>query len=787
MKFDRQQRRVHMSVREFAAFHAGPRRWGTGPLQPWRSQLGTAAHAQLAQEADTDGSASTFESPIQGTLCVGDWHIVLQGRIDKVTHAGEQTQITEFKTVSAALPLPAADAESRYADYFDQLAAYLALADILPDWESANLTGELLLHNLSDGFRQALPMSLDEARRRVAARCEILLPFLNHRWQARIRHEQVAACAAFATLREGQADAITALDDATMLNPVVLFQAPTGFGKTGIVLQHALQRLSDGHFNRLIYLTGKATGQLEVVRQLGTMLTYDEGLPAASVLQLRNKSEHSARCQVLGCDARASCTANIEAQWKAAALQPWQLLERGSPDIDTLASVAARAQLCPFELTKSLLPYADIWVCDYNYLFSPGAQAVLETVPGYDPAQTCCLIDEAHNLSARVADCYSFTQSEFTVRQLLDALLVAKAPPRLINALEQWARLLRGLQPCDALDTHTHYEAIDTLEQLARCLSETPLQADSLQPQDMDQLYAYYQYAQVMTEDRFETLCWSPQNGQLRVSTLDASPAIAATLKRFGTVLAMSATLEPRSDTIARLGMVATPPAFVEGHAPWRANAYDVATDVRVDTRMKYRSDSYATTAETLTYLCQQGITAVFFSSYHYAETVRAYVQAVDRALIVAMQPRTSELHGQLHFIESSLLSAHLLFFVLGSSFSEGIDQLGGRVSQAVIVGPALPEVNAEQRKRLDNLRHLSRDEAFRQVYLIPAMRKINQALGRLVRAPGQRAKVLLHGRRFADPAYQQLLMPEYRNGQRITHLEGLRDWVAAPLDAPTG
>jgi Rad3-related DNA helicase len=41
-------------------------------------------------------------------------------------------------------------------------------------------------------------------------------------------------------------------------------------------------------------------------------------------------------------------------------------------------------------------------------------------------------------------------------------------------------------------------------------------------------------------------------------------------------------------------------------------------------------------------------------------------------------------------------------------------------------------------------------------------MRKVNQALGRLVRAPGQTARVLLHCRRFADEAYRNLLSTEY-------------------------
>src|SRR5690606_27293616 len=115
----------------------------------------------------------------------------------------------------------------------------------------------------------------------------------------------------------------------------------------------------------------------------------------------------------------------------------------------------------------------------------------------------------------------------------------------------------------------------------------------------------------------------------------------------------------------------------------------------------------------------------------------------------VALQPRLSDLAAQSAWVDESLAFTDALFLVLGSSFAEGIDTLGGRVSHAMVVGPALPEVNAVQRARLDALSRLGRDAAFQRVYQIPGIQKVNQALGRLVRAPGHRAKVLLQCRRF--------------------------------------
>jgi Rad3-related DNA helicase len=97
-----------------------------------------------------------------------------------------------------------------------------------------------------------------------------------------------------------------------------------------------------------------------------------------------------------------------------------------------------------------------------------------------------------------------------------------------------------------------------------------------------------------------------------------------------------------------------------------------------------------------------------------------------------------------------------------------------------MVVGPALPEVNAVQKARLSALSDLGRDAAFRRVYQIPGLQKVNQGLGRLVRAPGQKAKVLLHCRRFAEPSYASLLAMDYQMYREVGGDAELRDWLSS-------
>ena len=278
-----------------------------------------------------------------------------------------------------------------------------------------------------------------------------------------------------------------------------------------------------------------------------------------------------------------------------------------------------------------------------------------------------------------------------------------------------------------------------------------------------------------------EKLLWCPRSGELNFTCVDAADAIGETLRAFGGVVFASATLSPVDNFAESCGLAqaATAPTHLRAHTPWRDGAYDLAFDARVDTSFQHRSRYFAATAATVAALQDSAGSpvAIFFPSYAYAEAV---ARELERAapLRVVLQPRLRDLAAQTAWVEESLAFADALFLVLGSSFAESIDALGGRITHAMVVGPALPEVNAVQRARLAEFFALGREAAFRRVYQIPGMTKVNQALGRLVRAPGQRARVILHCRRFLEPSYASLLAPDYQLGTNLHTDADLAAWL---------
>ena len=318
-------------------------------------------------------------------------------------------------------------------------------------------------------------------------------------------------------------------------------------------------------------------------------------------------------------------------------------------------------------------------------------------------------------------------------------------------------------------------------EDFARQLKDARIDYDAAAPFALDIIWRIPDLAKRLAEPPHQWLHWSPTAGLLRATCLDASRWIAECLAPFGGSILMSATLAPIQRFRERCGLTRENSTLAQGHAPWRDDAYHVAIDTRVDTRYKQRDKHYETTARTIAALINQspGVpVAVFFASYLYAENIKAYLDALTPGTRIQVQPRGVDLAEQETFIDEGLLMADALFLILGSSYAEGVDKLGGRIDIAMVVGPALPEVNAIQDAKMEAHPSTERNAAFKDVYIIPAMRRIHQALGRIVRAPGQRAKVLLHGKRYAEAAYQEQLAPEYQDASTITNDQALADWL---------
>ncbi|HEY0864879.1 MAG TPA: helicase C-terminal domain-containing protein [Lacunisphaera sp.] len=800
MHFSLETRTVSLSVGEFAGFSLGPSDSGGGPQGIWRAQLGQHWHNELQKRTLAESPAAQFEVVIDGRITHRGWTFVLNGRIDQLV--GDT--LREIKSVMRPLPAEETDLRTDYPAYFLQLAAYAVLRRMAP---GASLLpaprSELIFVEAGSGLAQTIALTaFDEAL--VHHQLDALVEFLNLRLKATERRRSLHFHPAFPSLRAGQ-ETIQQDLSSVICSPssVILFEAPTGYGKTGCVLEFALGQMKAGRFARLIWLTGKSTGQIQVMHTLRQMT--GPALPESpqvsglrsqvsglAAWQVRNKSEHCVNhtfhCVRDGCDYLKDCAD----RWPGSGLAKFYLDDRQPHDLDTLRVAGREARICPYEITRASLAFNDVWIGDFNYVFAPDNRNLFYNQPGFDPAETLLVIDEAHNLPSRVAGAHSHRATDTDARLLLAELDHLQAPATLVIAVEEWTRLLASLRPADSLDPAIEAEVHDHVARLANLVGTQPLDYAALGPHHAETLWSFAQLAEFMDDTRLTKRLWVAREGELEFTCVDAAPAIGEALRTFGGAILMSATLQPYAEFAASCGLESS--ATLHAPTPWRAGAYDVAVDLRVSTTFRERAGHYGTTARTIEALHQAAAAsqisnlksqmtatrcvAVFFPSYAYAEAIQRTLENSGSVLRVSLQPRGTDLAAQTAWIEENLALSDALFLVLGSSFAEGIDLLGGRVSHAMVVGPSLPEVNAVQQARMDALAGLGRDAAFRRVYQIPGLQKVNQALGRLVRAPGQHAKVLLHCQRFAEPSYAALLATDYQMFAEVASDGDLREWL---------
>lgn len=841
MLFDLDQRTASLSVGEFSDFTLGPRDASGAPSGLWRVQIGTHWHNQLRVQTTSENTAAEFEIPISGQIAHQGWTLTLTGRIDQLVPATETSPLVlrEIKTVTRAIPADESELRAEYPAYFLQLAAYVALKRIGTADAPLPLRAELHFVEVATGLSQTVALTAaDEPFFR--AQLERVVEFLNLRHRARERLRTLRYRPPFATLRPGQETTERDLAAALAAHRILFFEAPTGFGKTGVLLELALSQMRAGRFDRLVYLTSKATGQIQVTGTLTAMTgggadaTEDlfsraETSSPVSAWLMRPKREHCINT-VYNCS-RDACAylKDLEARWPKSGLSRFYLVENHPRDIETLRSAGVAARICPYEIGRAALPFNDVWIGDYNYIFSPAHRGIFTEQPGYEPGRTLLVVDEAHNLPSRAADVFSHAVHAGDIRAVTSWFNMNRAPSALVLAWGQWEHFVATLKKTDAHTHVTEDDARELIDTIAKQITNTPLDYGHMPPEISEALWSVPALSQNLAALDLPRLWWSPENALLVITCLDAASAIGPVLREFGAAVLASATLTPVDTFAAACGLdsdvpagrrqpapaeieklgaltkrdtkklfaklssaadllaldearAADAPHYLRATTPWRDNAYDVAIDIRVNTtyqqRARFAADTVATVA-ALAAAATTGRTAVFFSSYAYAESIQRELAAVQPSLRVSMQPKLSGLAAQNAWLEETLSQPGVLFLVLGSSFAEGIDLLGGRISHAMVVGPALPEVNPIQRARLADYARLGRDEAARRVYQIPGIQKVNQALGRLVRAPGHRAKVLLHCRRFADKSFHDLLAAEYRTTRHIADAGQLSDWLA--------
>ncbi|MGD9253800.1 MAG: hypothetical protein PVG92_07705, partial [Holophagae bacterium] len=371
---------------------------GSGLTRLW---IGSELHRKIQSELMETEPGYATEVPVALTLDIDGWSVEINGRADGVVFEGQTARrVDEIKTLHFASELHNLYADQRLDRFRRQAmlyglmlmggdeppAARLILVDIISHEErDEDVTWDP--DAVHAWLRQQVHRMVSAEERRLA-RLEELAELAD---QIPFPHEE---------MRPVQEEIGEAVADAVQHSRHLLLRAPTGCGKTAAVLHPAIRgALARG--KRVFFLTAKTLQQKIACDTANRM---QEGLFRS--LQLRAKSKMCANTEIV-CH-EGFCPYAKEYGLKLVRSSLIENLLDGSEhqDPDAVFEAAKQHTVCPFEVSLDLLPFVDLIVCDYNYVFDPviGLQALLENGALED---TVLIIDEAHNLIDRSRGYYS--------------------------------------------------------------------------------------------------------------------------------------------------------------------------------------------------------------------------------------------------------------------------------------------------------------------------------------------------------------------------------------------
>ncbi len=201
--------------------------------------------------------------------------------------------------------------------------------------------------------------------------------------------------------RKGQKKLVENCRNAYRAEHFLFMEAPTGCGKTITTLYPAVEMIGEGRTERIFYLTAKtitrtvASDTLKLLRRnalkiKSIVLTAKEKIcileePDCNPIACKRAAGHFDRVN----DAIYDCITSEEE------------LSRG-----IIESYAEKYQVCPFELSLDLSLFADVIICDYNYVYDPHVY-LRRFFAENNAGNYLFLTDEAHNLVDRAREMYS--------------------------------------------------------------------------------------------------------------------------------------------------------------------------------------------------------------------------------------------------------------------------------------------------------------------------------------------------------------------------------------------
>ena len=591
--------------------------------------------------------------------------------------------------------------------------------------------------------------------------------------------------------RPGQKELVEFIDRAVRDRRCAVIEAGTGTGKTITSLCGTLGYAKE-HGIKVIYLTRTKSQQKQVVREseaIGDEIfcIAMQGRSASSCPLMRddpelaagNSEEISKLCSEYKKKKNGVCQCRFFTSIEETDVESWaSRIRTEHPDPEDLVQMCEDAGLCPYEFTKLLLPYADVIAVPYPFVFMSMILDRFIQWTGVPLSQMILIIDEAHNLPDYLRDVQTFEYSghamdlvakeakdhgDFELHEGISVTdVVAVMKEILASAEKEYLIDDDGMLPPyfleDELMSRLGVSSV-TISRMCKAMEEI---GDGIMEKKKERKKLPRSYIHSMAmfirawidgdEDNYVRLVIKEgDNPMFQAYCMDASGAADPLVDCFSSIH-MSGTLQPLSAYEQELGLGRVNRLCLDGIFP-KENMLSVYTD---KVSMKYEERDIPQNYDKLMQMvveCVNAVhvnTAVFFPSYSFMDKMvdDGLVQRLNRDVVYEERGMSQpELMNVFENFKTS--DGGVLFCVTGGRISEGLDFPDKALEMVVLIGIPYPKPTAKLRamRRYYDIRF---GDGIGFTTVIPTVRKMRQAMGRLIRSETDRGVAIILDRRVS-------------------------------------
>jgi DNA excision repair protein ERCC-2 len=462
-----------------------------------------------------------------------------------------------------------------------------------------------------------------------------------------------------------------------------------------------------------------------------------------------------------------------------------QLLEhcrRTLPTAEELIDHCDSLNICPHEVMKELVNEARVVAAPYAYFFVPFIRNSLLDWMDCSMEDILLIVDEAHNLPDYTREIESFQLSRYMLEMVAKEVEeygdpeVAKGVS-VHDVREECGRLLEeavrdylidedglippsyleeGLMSAFTANSHSLLAMSKLLMEQGEIIRESRFAQGRLPRSYTFTLGAFLSYWFSLDEECFVKLVVGGENPLLKAYCIDPVVTTSALLGCGGT-LHMSGTLVPLNEYRDSIGLPMET-ALVTFPSPFPKENRRVFYVEDVSTKydeIQSSPEMVQAIEDHVVNVCN-GVrrnTVVFFPSYSLMD--RFVADGVSRRISrkVHLEERGMaqlELMDVVTRFKRSSEEGQVLFAVMGGRISEGIDFPEDELEVAIVVGIPYPRPTAKQRALL-HYYELKFRKGWEYTVKGPAIRKLQQSIGRLIRTERDVGAALVLDRRICQ------------------------------------